>query len=91
MDAGGQDRGGSEANPPVSGDQLGSLQLGYKNGGRGVTSTSWVIVLLSVDGALFLALFALLSRIEQRLARLEKKKPRPSGRAKKPSAPRKES
>jgi hypothetical protein len=51
-----------------------------------LNTTTWIIVLLSVDGALFLSLFALLSRIEQRLARMEKKKVRPSGRAKKSSS-----
>ncbi|MCL4495695.1 MAG: hypothetical protein M1294_12875 [Firmicutes bacterium] len=37
---------------------------------------TWIIVLLAVDGAFLLAIFALLARIEQRLTRLERKKAR---------------
>lgn len=32
---------------------------------------SWIVILLAVDGAVLVALFAQLSRIEHRLSRLE--------------------
>lgn len=41
---------------------------------------TWIIVLLAVDGALFLAVFAVLARIDQRLTRLEQKKSRKTRR-----------
>ncbi|OLZ10837.1 hypothetical protein [Sulfobacillus thermosulfidooxidans] len=47
---------------------------------------TWIIVLLAVDGALFLAIFAVLARIEQRLTHLEKKKARSARRATKKSS-----
>ncbi|AUW93165.1 hypothetical protein [Sulfobacillus sp. hq2] len=61
---------------------------GEKN--TAMTATTWVVVLLAVDGAVLLAVFALLSRIEQRLTQLENKFKRPTGRKRKEASPHKE-